>query len=131
MYTKIKSILPAALIHAAFVMSACSTKDRTASLFPDDHSEVDTVVELELYTLREMVLCMTRKNKLSTRRHGEHGEMHGGTPFLRVLCAEKEIARRSQRRNFVPQNSESPCPPCLRVDNLYSMSMHKTMPRTV
>jgi hypothetical protein len=75
---------------------------------------------------------MTIKNKLSTRRHGAHGERHGGTPyFLRVSRAGKAFVRRPQRRNFVPQNSESLCPPCLRVDILYSISMHKTMPRAV
>ncbi|MDR1102627.1 MAG: hypothetical protein LBL42_02605 [Tannerella sp.] len=76
----------------------------------------------DFYISRGMTLCMKIKNKLSTRRHGGHGEMHGGTPYLlRVLCAGKEITRRPQRRNFVPLNGESPCPPCLRVDNLFSI----------
>jgi hypothetical protein len=67
---------------------------------------------------------MNMKNILSTRRHGEHGGEYGGTPyFLCVRCAGKAFVRRPQRRNFVPQNSESPCPLCLRVDNLLSMSM--------
>jgi hypothetical protein len=85
----------------------------------------------ELYTAHRMVLCMKMKNKLSAQRHGEHGERHGGTPFLCVLCTGKEIARRPQRRNFVPLRHESPCPPCLRVYNLFSVSMHKTMPHEV
>jgi hypothetical protein len=97
--------------------------------------------------LRGMVLCLNIKNKLSTQRHGEHGEGHGGTPcfdlspqgrgernggtpcFLRVLHAGKEAAQRPQRRSFVSQRNESPCPPCLRVDNLYFMSGHETVPR--
>jgi alpha-L-fucosidase len=38
MYTKIKSILPAALFLAVIAVSACSTKD-SATIFPDGHSE--------------------------------------------------------------------------------------------
>jgi hypothetical protein len=75
---------------------------------------------------------MNIKNKLSPRRHRGHGELYGGTPcFLRALRVRKEIARRPQRRNFVPLRHESPCPLCLRVDILFSISIHKTMPRAV
>jgi hypothetical protein len=79
--------------------------------------------------------------KISTQRHRDlspdpspqgRGERSGRTPYLlRVLRAEKKVTRRPQRRNFVPLNDESPCSPCLRVDNLFSMFMHKTMPREV
>jgi hypothetical protein len=145
----------------------CSMKDKTGS-DPQNRTvylkgflyNSIAILFFTHYILCGKVLCMNIKNKLSTRRHGEHREVHHGTPsFLRVLrvekevtrrpqrrnfvpqknespcspclCVEKEVIRRPQRRNFIPQKNESPCSPCLRVDNLFSMSIHKTMPREV
>jgi hypothetical protein len=92
------------------------------------------------YTSRGMVLCMKIKNKLSTRRHGDlspgpsphgRGECSGGTKFL--LCGLRVTSfftRRARRKDGVPPCT-SLCSPCLRVDNLFFIFMHKTMPRTV
>jgi hypothetical protein len=84
-----------------------------------------------VYTARGMDLCMDMKYKLSTRRHGGHGDsLFRGTKFL--LCDLRTNAfpvQRTQRKYGVPPlrsplpcgeaGERPPCSPCLRVYNLF------------